>query len=393
MAKNEVFELPSQENMQTDLRELCRGAVRVVLELTLEEELKNIVGAKRFERAAARHDHRNGTYMRRLMTSMGHVDLQVPRSRQSGSAGGVLGRYNRRTDDVDDAITSAYVCGISSRDMQEVTTALMGESVSRSTVSRVAKKLDEQISAMRGEKIDGPVPYLYLDATYVKMRWARQVGNVAAFIAYAVGPDGYRKPLGVMLGAEEDADVWTEFLGELVGRGLTGVRLVIADAHKAIGAAVRHHLPEAEQQRCLVHFERNVLKKAPKRLRKRLGKELSYLFAAESRKDAKARLEAFEAGLGSQLPESLECLKEGFTAATVFYDFPKAHWRFIRTTNGLERLNREVKRRTDKIGAFPDRASALRLIVAVVLKATRSWAYKQYLDVKLLEPKSLKKVA
>ena len=107
MAKNEVFELPSQENMQTDLRELCRGAVRVVLELTLEEELKNIVGAKRFERAAARHDHRNGTYMRRLMTSMGHVDLQVPRSRQSGSAGEVLGRYNRRTDDVDDAIRLA----------------------------------------------------------------------------------------------------------------------------------------------------------------------------------------------------------------------------------------------------------------------------------------------
>jgi len=331
--------------------------------------------------------------MRRLMTSMGHVDLAVPRSRQSGSAGDVLGRYNRRTEDVDCAITEAYVRGVSTRGMGDITEALMGETVGRSTVSRVAKKLDDQLAAMRGAPIAGPVPYLYLDATYVKMRWARAVESVAVLIAYAVGPDGYRKPLGATLGAEEDADVWTEFVGELVGRGLTGVRLVIADDHKAIGAAVRHHLPEARQQRCLVHFERNVLKKTPRRLRRRLAKELSHIFAAKSRKEATSRLAEFEGGLGSQLPEALECLKAGFAAATVFYDFPPAHWRFIRTTNGLERLNREIKRRTDSVGAFPDRASALRLIAAVVLKATRSWAYKQYLDVKQLEPQVAKKAA
>jgi transposase-like protein len=393
MAKNEVFELPSQENVQADLRDLCRGAVRVVLEFMLEEELKSIVGARRFERAAARHDHRNGTYMRRLITSMGHVDLAVPRSRQSGSAGDVLGRYNRRTEEVDDTITEAYVRGVSTRAMQDVTEALMGETVSRSTVSRVTKKLDDQLAAMRGAPIAGPVPYLYLDATYVKMRWARAVENVAVLIAYAVGPDGYRKPLGVALGAEEDADAWTEFVGELVGRGLTGVRLVIADDHKAIGAAVRHHLPEVRQQRCLVHFERNVLKKTPRRLRRRLAKELSHIFAAKSRKEATRRLAEFERGLGSQLPEALECLKAGFAAATVFYDFPPAHWRFIRTTNSLERLNREIKRRTDSVGAFPDRASALRLIAAVVLKATRSWAYKQYLDVAQLESQAAKEAA
>lgn len=393
MAHNELLRLPSQADVGCDLRELCRGAVRVVLEFVLEEEIKALVGAKRFERAGGRLDHRNGSYMRRLMTSMGHVDLRVPRSRESGSAGEVLGRHNRRMPEIDDAIVSAYVGGVSSRGMQDVTAALMGEQVSRSTVSRVAKKLDAQVAALRGEKIEGPVPYLFVDAVHLDARWARQVENVAVLIAYGVGPDGYRKVLGLSLGAEEDADSWSGLLGELVDRGLRSVQLVISDDHKAIGAAVRRHLPEAKHQRCLVHFQRNVVVKVPKRLRKRMAKEFWRIFQAPTRGKARHALDEFAQGLGSQVPEALECLQSGFTAGAAFYDFPGAHWRFIRTTNTLERLNREVRRRSDSVGAFPDRASALRLITAVVLKATKSWAYKQYLNVKLLEHQKVKKAA
>ena len=162
---------------------------------------------------------------------------------------------------------------------------------------------------------------------------------------------------------------------------------------KAIGTVVRKHLPEAKHQRCPVHFERNVLVKAPKRLRKRVAKELSEIFKAPTREKARTTLTEFAEGLGRQVPEALECLRSGFAAGAAFCDFPPAHWRFIRTTNTLERLNREIRRRSDSVGAFPDRASAVRLITAVVLKATKSWAYKQYLNVKLLEHQKVKKAA
>ena len=385
MEKITGIERATQDELRTDLKSLFQGAIRLTLEMVLEEELKAMVGARRFERVAGRKDRRNGTYLRRVLTSLGQIELQVPRSRENGAPADVLGRYRRRTEDVDDLITEAYVQGVSQRGMGEVTEALMGERVSRSTVSRTAKKLDEAVTELKEQPIEGAHPYLYLDATYLDARWARRVENVSALVAYAVGPDGRRRLLGITIGPEESEDSWAELLAQLLERGLSGVRLVIADEHAGLAAAVRRFLPEAERQRCSVHLQRNVLTKVPHRLRKRLAREVSPIFKAEGLAEAKKRRDELVARWSKELPEAMEVLTRGFAAATRFYAFPKAHWPRIRTTNGLERLHGEIKRRIRAVGAFPDRASALRLITAVALRTTESWAARRYLDLSLLD--------
>src|SRR6266545_4144731 len=346
------LELPTQENCRTDLRALFQGAVRVALEVVLEEEIREMVGAKKWERQAQRVDSRNGTYLRRLITSMGAIDVTVPRARDGGSAGAaVIGRYKRRSAEIDDTMVSAYVHGASTRDIGQITEALMGEHVSKSAVSRAAKTLGTKVEELRTAPIVGPIPYLFLDATFLDARWARTVENVSALVAYGIGLDGHRQLLAVTIGAEESEDSWSELLAQVLERGLSGVQFVVADAHAGIAKAVRRHLPEAPLQRCVVHLQRNVV--------------------------------------GKQVPEAMTCLENGFEAATRFYVFPKEHWHRIRSTNGLERLNGEIKRRTNAVGAFPDRASALRLVTAVALNVTAIWTDRRYLDMSLLKPKEV----
>jgi len=373
------LKLVEQEVIQTDMRGLFRGAVNMMLETVLEEAVLELCGAAKGARGP-RKDFRNGSYLRGLLTSMGHLEVRVPRTRESGSAADVLGRYKRRTQELDETITSAYVHGISTRDMSELTKSLMGEDVSRSTVSRVTKKLGENVEALRNAPIEGPMPYLFLDATFLDARWARRVENVAALVAYGVGMDGKRQLLAVTIGAQESEESWSELLSQLTDRGLHGVQLVVADEHKGIAAAVRKHLPEAERQRCTVHFMRNVLSHSPTRIRKRLASELSAIFKAKSAADAKKAKAEFENRWAKQVPEAVECLKNGFAAATRYFALPKQHWKRIRSTNGVERLHVEIKRRTRAVGAFPDRASALRLVTAVVLHATAIWSDRRYLD-------------
>jgi len=382
MEDSGAFERPTQDEIGTDIGSLFRGAVRLVIEKVLQEEVRELVGARRYERMASRKDHRNGSYFRGLLTSMGYIQVAVPRARESGSPTEIIGRYRRRSAEVDRMVTAAYVEGVSTRDMSRVTGALMGEEISRSTVSRVTKVLGEQVEALRREQIAGPVPYLYLDATFLDARWARKVENVAALVAYGVTMDGHRRLLGVSIGTEESEASWSELLGQLVERGLSGVQLVIADEHRGLVQAVRHHLPEAQRQRCIVHLERNVLTKVPHRLR---GRVAGQIFEAPDLADARRRLRVFAGGLGQQVPEALRCLEEGFGAATQYFSFPEEHRIRIRSTNGLERLHGEVKRRIRSIGAFPDRDSALRLITAVALQTTRIWSDRRYLDMSLLK--------
>jgi transposase-like protein len=378
---------PAEVATRLDLRDRFRDAVKAVIETALEEVVLELVAAGRYERTKSRKDSRNGTYPRGLVTSHGPIDLRVPRTRGTGSpAGEVIGRYTRRSSEIDDAILAAYVQGVSTRGMSKVSEALLGEGVSRSVVSRIAKQLDVRVEAFRKEPIEGPIKYLFLDALYLDIRWARAVEATAALVAYGVDADGHRRLLGVSLGVEESEESWTELLQQLSGRGLSGVELVISDAHAGIAKAVRHHLPEAHHQRCVVHFMRNVLAKVPHRLKERAGGELSRIFGAESLKKARELLEQFKTGLGKQLPEATEVLTAGFAAATRFFAFPKAHWKRIRSTNGLERLNREIRRRTDSVGAFTDRASALRLVTATALNATDIWKAREYLDMSAVTP-------
>lgn len=378
------FAAAAQEEIRHDLNSLFRGAIRVILECLLEQEVKEMVGARRYERLGSRRDHLNGTYLRRLLTSMGSIELTVPRTRQSGSPG-VVGRYKRRTEDLDRLMTTAYVQGVSTRDMTKLSEALMGEGVSRSAVSRATKVLEEQVEALRRSPIEELIPYLYLDATFLDARWARSVENVSALVAYGVDSSGHRRLLGVSVGAEESEESWSELLGQLCERGLSGVQLVIADDHRGLANAVRRLLPEAKRQRCIVHLERNVLTKVPHRLRARVASQLRSIFDAPSATEAKRKLSEFASGLGRQVPEALHCLEQGFSAATQFFAFPKEHWVRIRSTNGLERLHGEIKRRIRSVGAFPDRQSALRLVTAVALEKTQVWSDRRYLDMALLK--------
>jgi len=388
---NEVaeLELPTQENFQADLRTVFQGAVRLALESVLEEVVRDMIGARRWQRLGSRKDVRNGTYLRRLLTTMGAIDVAVPRTRENGSPIDVVGRYRRRAAEIDAGIVSAYVSGASTRDIGRITEALMGEQVSRSTVSRVTKTLDEKVNELRKAPIAGPIPYLFLDATFLDARWARTVENVSALVAYGIGLDGKRQLLAVTIGAEESEDSWSDLLVQLAERGLSGVELVVADAHAGLAKAVRKHVPEAPLQRCTVHLQRNVLAKAPQRLRSRLAKAVTQVFEAPSKAEAKKRVEALAAGLGRQVPEAIACLENGFEAATHFYAFPREHWHRIRSTNGLERLHGEIKRRTRAVGAFPDRVSALRLVTAVALQVTAIWTDRRYLDMSLLKTKEV----
>lgn len=371
-----------QEVMAHDLQAMLRGAVRAGLEVCLEAELEALIGAEWYERIGGRRDYRNGHYRRELLTSLGRIELTIPRARRAGRPSRVVGRYQRRAAEIDGLLTSGYVHGVSTRKAAALTTALMGERVSRSTVSRVTKRLEQTVEELRRAPIEGPHPYLYLDATFVNARWARTVENVSALVAYAVGADGYRHLLGVSLGAEESEASWSDLLRQLTERGLTGVALVVADEHAGLAAAVRRWLPEARRQRCVVHLERNVLAKVPHRLRARVGREVATVFRAGSLAGAKQRLAQFTGRWARHLPEAVSCLREGFAAATAYFAFPRTHWRRLRTTNSLERLHAEIKRRTRSAGAFPDRASALRLITAVAIAATAIWGDRQYLDVK-----------
>ncbi len=319
MEKMVEVERATQDELRQDLKSLFQGAIRLTLEMVLEEELKAMVGARRFERVGSRKGHRNGTYLRRLLTSLGQIDVTVPRSREGGSPADVMGRYQRRSEEVDAMMVEAYVSGVSSAD---VTEALMGERVGRSTVSRVAKRLDEGVQTLRSAPIEGPTPTC-LDATFLDARWARKVENVSALVAYAVGPDGHRRLLGITLGPEESENSWSELLEQLLERGLSGVQLVIADEHAGLAAAVRRFLPEVRCQRCTVHLQRNVLAKVPHRLRKRVAREVAAVFRAPGLAESKKRLAEITARWHKELPEAVNVLERGFTAATQFYAFPE----------------------------------------------------------------------
>jgi transposase-like protein len=376
--------LPTQEDFLVDLDARIRGAVQATIQLVLDEELERLVGAGPYERSDQRVDVRNGRYERSVVTTAGEVGLRVGRTRAGGAATAPLGRYARRRPEIDAAVTQAYVGGMSTRDMTNVTEALLGKSIGRSTVSRVTKRLEDQVDGLRREPITEPIAYLFLDATFIDARWARTVENVSALVAYGVGPDGHRKLLAVHIGAQESEASWTELLAELVARGLSGVQLIIRDEHAGLIAAARKVLPEVKQQRCTVHLMRNVSSHVPQRHQKRLARELVKVLHAESLDAAKRNLKQFRLQFAKQFPEAVECLERGFADSTTYYAFPEAHWTRIRSTNGLERLHGEIKRRTRAIGAFPDRASALRLITAVALQATSIWSDRVYLDMSLL---------
>lgn len=380
-----------EEQIQEHLGNLVRGTVEETLNKLLDAEAEQLCNAARYERTEARKDTRAGHYQRKLQTKAGEVTLNVPKLRQHKFETAIIERYKRRESSVEEALIEMYLAGVSVRRVEDITQALWGTRVSPGTVSNLNKKIYARIEKWRNRPITEVFPYVYLDGIVLKRTWAGEVRNVSVLVAIGVASDGYRQVLGIAEGAKEDKAGWSGFLRHLKKRGLKDVQLVISDACLGLMESVSDFYPKAKWQRCIVHFYRNVFTVVPRGKVADVARMLKAIHASEDKEAAQEKAAAVIKKLeGQKLRQAAEVVRNGIDDTLTYYDFPDAHWRRIRTNNPLERILREVRRRTRVVGAFPDGNSALMLVAARLrhIGGTR-WGTRRYLNMELL--KELKK--
>jgi transposase-like protein len=370
------------EKVRGHLDQVVRASVEQTLNALLDAEAERVCQAGRYERSPERQDTRAGSYERKLQTKAGEVTLKVPRLRKLPLETAIIERYRRRESSVEEALIEMYLAGVSVRRVEDITEALWGTRVSPSTVSELNQKIYGQIEAWRNRPIEGEHAYVYLDGIWLKRSWGGEVKNVAVLVAIGVNQEGFREILGVAEGAREDAESWRTFLRHLKERGLKGVRLFISDKCLGLVEALGEFYPEAAWQRCVVHFYRNVLSVVPTGRARAVAAMLKAIHAQEDRESARQKAEAVVAKLEAmKLPKAAQVVREGIEQTLSHMAFPREHWRCLRTNNPLERLNREIRRRTRVVGAFPDGTSALMLVAARLrhIAGTR-WGLRRYLD-------------
>ena len=365
------------------LEDRVRDAIKGVLEQVMEEEMTAQLQAKHRERTERRRGERNGHYGRALTTTAGHIEqIRVPRAREMPFLTEVFERYRRMTGSLEEAVLEMYLQGVSTRKVEQITGKLSGTRISKDAVSRIVGRFDDVFSEWRTRQLDKSrsYPYLYVDATYLKARWAGAVRDVALLVAVGVNDQGYREVLAVEAAAGERTETYRGMLQGLVERGLRGVKLVISDDHEALKSAVKVELPGAAWQRCVVHFERNILAHVPQTEVKAVAADLKVVFKAARRETAEGLAASFSERYSELYPKAVASLTRGLDEALTYTSFPSSHHRLIRTTNGLERVFREVKRRTRVVGVFPNEQSAETLATAVLLRVSEDWAERKYLD-------------
>jgi transposase-like protein len=321
------------------------------------------------------------------LTKAGEVTLEVPRLRHLPFETEIIERYRRRESSVEEAMIEMYLAGVSVRRVEDITEALWGTRVSAGTVSEMNQKIYVTIEAWRNRPIEGKHAYVYMDGIWLKRSWGGEVRNVAVLVAIGVGEDGYREMLGVCEGAKEDKESWRNFLRHLKERGLKGVKLAISDKCLGLVEALGEFYPEARWQRCVVHWYRNVLRLVPKGKSKETAAMLKAIHAQEDREAALKKAEDVAVKLEAmRLDKAAVLVRESVAETLSYMYFPSEHWRQIRTNNPLERIMREIRRRTRVVGAFPDGKSALMLVAARLrhIAGTR-WGVKRYLDMKRIE--------
>jgi len=381
--------------IQEHLGEKVRQSVEETLNALLDAEADELCKARRYERTEGRADTRAGHYERELHTKAGEVTLKVPKLRTLPFETAIIERYRRRESSVEEAMIEMYLAGVSVRRVEDITEALWGTRVSPSTVSELNKKVYEKIEAWRMAPLEGEYPYVYLDGIYLKRSWGGEVRNVAVLVAVGVNRDGFREVLGVAEGAKEDLESWRTFLRYLKTRGLKGVRLFVTDKCLGLVEALGEFFPEARWQRCMVHFYRNVFSIVPKSRVKEVAAMLKAIHAQEDQGEARRKAEAVAQRLESmKLKEAAQVVREGAEETFSYYGFPREHWRSLRTNNPLERIMREIRRRTRVVGAFPDGRSALMLAAARLRHiASTKWGLKRYLDMGRLVEADQERVA
>jgi len=362
-----------------------KNAVEDVLNEIMESEAEVLAGAEAYERTEGRKDYRNGHRKRKLQTRVGEVTLNVPRLRSVTFTTAAIERYRRRESSIEEALIEMYLAGVSTRRVSDVTEALFGASVSASAMSELNKKVYERLEEWRNRPLEKKYPYVYLDGMVMNRRWTGEVSHFSVLVAVGVNEDGVREVIGVADGAKEDKANWLMFLRHLKQRGLDGVRLAVSDACLGLVEALGEVFPAARWQRCTVHFYRNVLAKVPHSHKRAFGTALKAIHAQESREAAEAKVESLKQAWKGRFTEAVKILADGVGSTLSYYDFPPEHWVRIRTNNPLERLLKEVRRRTNVVGAFPDSKSALMLATARVRYISdRTWSGRRYMDVSSL---------
>ena len=377
----------NEESLRSDLRELVRKTVEDTLNGLLEAEADDLVGAGRYERTAEREAYRAGHYDRGLTTSSGEVTIRMPKLKGARFTTAIIERYRRRESSVEEAMIEMYLAGVSTRRIEDVSEILWGSSVSAATVSNLNEKAFASAGEWRNRPPGRAHPYACVDGMYLKRSWGGAYENVAVMVAIGVNDDGYREVIGAAEGFTESSECWRDFLSWLRSRGLRGVRMIVGDKASGMVGSIAEVFPDAAYQRCTVHFYRNVLARVPKPGRAAVAAMLKAVHAMESREASEAKALAVAEELeGMRLGEAARVVRAGYAETLTYTGFPREHWARIRTNNAIERLNREVRRRTRVVGTFPDGKSALMLVTARLKYVAESeWGSRRYLDVTLLE--------
>ena len=361
-----------------------RRGVEFILQALIDAEATARIGAERFERTTSRTTQRNGTRDRLLSTKAGDVELKIPKLRWGTFFPSILERRRRIDRALFAVVMEAYVHGVSTRKVDDLVVALGLESgISKSEVSRICGELDVELSAFRSRSLAHvEFPYVFLDATYLKGRVDHQVVSRAVVVATGVTMDGHREVLGCAVGDSEDGAFWTSFLRSLRARGLSGMRLVISDQHLGLKAAVEAVMVGSAWQRCRVHFMRNVLARVKRGSTHMVIAAIQTIFAQPDAPAVREQFDRIVGTLGSQFPDVATMLADAKEDLLAFSAFPEVHWRKVWSTNPLERVHREIKRRTDVVGVFPNDEAVERLVTAVVVETHDEWqvAERRYLS-------------
>jgi transposase-like protein len=364
--------------------DLVREMLAFAAERIMEAEVEERTGAAKGARSLLREVQRNGYRDRDWDTRAGRIALEIPKLRKGSYLPSFLEPRRTAEKALVAVIQEAYVQGVSTRSVDDLVKAMGAGGMSKSQVSRLCVEIDERVNAFLSRPLEGAWPYLWLDATYVKVREGGRIISRAVIVAVAVNDDGKREVLGVATGPSEAETFWTDFLRSLADRGLRGVKLVIADDHKGLRAAARRVF-NATHQRCRVHWMRNALAHAPTKQRTAVAAMLKTVFAQESKAEAEAQWDTVADALREKQDKLGTFMDASRDDVLAYMDFPREHWTQIASTNPLERVNREIKRRTDVVGIFPNDDAIIRLVGAIMLETNDEWTVaRRYMSLETL---------
>lgn len=366
--------------------DFMKGLVREVLQQVLEAEMEETLGAGKSERVEGRQGYRSGYYSRRLVTRVGNIELRVPQDRQGQFRTEVFERYQRSEKALVGALTEMYVQGVSTRKVKAITEELCGHEFSASTISRLNKNLDEELEKFARRRLEEEYPYLILDARYEKVREDGVIRSRAVLVAIGVNWDGRRCVLAVELANRESTSSWKEFLERIRQRGLRGVEFVASDDHPGLKRAIAEVVPEAAWQRCYVHFLRNAMDHLPRKADDDCLTELRWIYDRRNLQEARQDLAAWLKKWGERYGKLCQWVEDNIEETLAFYRLPQSHHKHLKSTNMLERLNEELKRRTLVVRIFPNGESCLRLVRALAVEIHENWVEAtRYLNMADLE--------